>query len=179
MLSHALNRKMKAKTKSLPSNPSLRSHTPVGQSLFPSLLPPSTVLLGTTASAAVLKHLPLYHDPLVANVDEHFKLLYELVFLRELRLQVLNLLLRIFLQLVVVFPRLCQLFPQIGSDALFGRRMRFAVYRRPVLSEARSHLLWIPIDGGARVVNVAGQKRNVGVLILQDFKRLAYTNTWA
>ncbi len=44
--------------------------------------------------------LPLHHDPLVADVDEHLEFLYDLVFLAELLLQILYLLLGVFLDLV-------------------------------------------------------------------------------
>lgn len=137
-------------------------------------------LLRTTSSRPTLiasQPLPLYHDPLVAYVDKRLEPLNQLVLLRNLGLQPLDLLLGILLHLVHILPRLGELPPEIRPNSLLGRRVGLAVYRRPVLREACFHLLRIAVDRRSRVVDVPGQDRGVRVLALQDLERLADTDT--
>lgn len=97
----------------------------------------------------------LQNDPAVTNVDEHFKLFYQLVLFRHLGLEVVNLLLLLLFNLLQVFASLGQLPPQLGSYAVFGRLQRLGVYGRPVLRQARGYFLRITVNGSPRVVNVS------------------------
>lgn len=56
---------------------------------------------------------PLNHDPLVANVNKHFKFFNNLVLLHQLGLEIVNLLLLLFFHLLQVLARLGQLPSQV------------------------------------------------------------------
>lgn len=96
----------------------------------------------------------LQNDSAVTNVDKHFKLFYQLVLLRHLGLEVVNLLLLLLFNLLQVLASLGQLPPQLGSYAVFGRLQRLGVYGRPVLRQARGYFLRITVNGSPRIVNV-------------------------
>jgi len=70
---------------------------------------PHRSLGASTPSTAVLSQsLSLYHDPLVAYIDKHFKLFDHLVFLSNGSLQSLYLFIFLLLKFLELFSRLGQ-----------------------------------------------------------------------
>lgn len=121
---------------------------------------------------------PLNHDPLVANVNKHFKLFNNLVLLHQLGLELFNLLLLFLFHLLEVLARLSQLPSQVRPDSIFGRWQRLGVYGRPVLRQARSHLLRIAVDGRPSIVNVPRQQVTVRVVRLENLECFRYACTY-
>lgn len=103
------------------------------------------------------KSFTLYHNPLIADVDEHLKLLDHFVFLGHLSLQFVNFLLLLLLDNFEVILRFLQFASEVSSNPVLRGLVGLRVNGWFVLCDSRRNFCRVAINGSSGIINITGE----------------------
>lgn len=127
---------------------------------------------------AIRKHLPLCHDPLVADVNEHLELADHLILVLQLLLQVFDLFAPLLLDFLVLCVRVGHLRAQLRSQFLLKRHGWLLVERGQRIHGCCFHSRGVTLDSRTRVVDVTREIVHGGILAVQDLEGFFDGDAW-